>query len=608
MKLDIPYLMLGTFLIIGIFLQYNILSNLKSLPSPLYGGDYYYHLGMMYHLLGGGNIFENSQLLGEIPWAPFLYQYLVVLFSIIFNLSLMNAVIWFSIPLQIVSMIIFYLLSYYIFKDKWAALISPLFIISFFPIFKYTPFTQCITLPLFFLFVFLALSRNNLLFYVLAGISYGLVGLSHTMIFLEATIFLVVSYLFLILFSNKSVVIERYNIKINFSRIKKNLFVRNKFFIILLLGLLISQLYWYKPIFEFHLNIPNRISDYDQTDYSKVDLLNYSLNTFVRMFFIFSSVHTTIISIFILFGIIYLLTKQNIFENKFLLCILVALFISRFHYLLTFPIIGKDFFSEVMGHIFFVLKPFLYISGYLFIINLIKKEYTFRDKKVLCSFILITLMLNIFGFFHHIENDRWIKVGKEPLPDYLLEVQSWVLNNTNINDVFISTNEISFALNGLTGRKVLNSRRAHSGMYVDVDNRYADSAVILYGNNSDLTSRLLKKYNISYLYWQNNWLSLDYIFDEQGNLIHLFDPLLIRNVNNYSNYLSENGVKFKNIDFWLDSAKRNENVKKFDCLLVFPYNWSNENPFSPTFKEHLKLIKEFKEKNRVVARIYKVII
>jgi len=592
-------------LLIFIILNYFLISQFKQLPSPIYGGDYYYHLGMMHHLKEGGSIFENSQLFGEAPWAPFLYQYIIVVISNIFGTSLITTVIYSTIFFMLISIMIIYFFSNYIFRNKTMSLIPAIIFLSYFPIFKYSNFTEVLIMPLFFFTVLVALKKNKMIYYLFAGISYGLVGISHTMAFFMASIFLLLIIIYIIFFSpERCLRVSKFILFFNPASLKNNINKRKYFFLLLIIGILIAQLYWFIPIFKFHLTTLNTISNYDQVDFSKINIISYTLNSLKEIFFDSSNFVTEFISIISIFGIFFLILKKRDLKYDFILIMLLALLISRFHYLITLPVLGREFFSRLLvSYIFITLKPILFLLGVLFLYEFMKNRVDIN--KFLFMFVATVLFVSIFSFNYKVQNDKWINTGMVPLPSYLTEVSSWVINNTNINDVFVSTNEISFMLNALTGRKVMNSRRAHSGMFVDVDRRWADSAVLLYGNNSQIISNIIDKYKIKYLYWQYNWLSLDYNFNDKGKLVNIFDPLLILDINNYSAYLTSNGVKYIKTNFWLDPANRNLDIKKFDTLLVIPYQW-NETPFSPEFKNHIKLIKEFKENGQTIAKIYKV--
>jgi len=608
MEKKISLILFLLIIFVFLFLNYGLISKFKQLPSPIYGGDLYYHLGMMYHIFDGGSIFENSQLLNETPWAPFFYQLLIVIISKIFGISLMIANLYSSLFFMIISSVIVYFLSKEFFKDDFISLIPVCLILSNFPVFKYSYFTEVVVMPLFFYLLFKALKHNSKKYYILAGISFGLIGISHVMAFMMACVFVFITFFYLFFFGEfeegkHAIKVSRKSFIINLSNLITNLINRRYFFITIIIGLIISQLYWFKPIFFHRLSTANKISEYDQTDFSSVNIFEYTIKSLYEIFVRSDNIFYLILSIFSLLGLFYLILKKKSFEEKYILLILSALLLSRFHYLITFPILGTDFFSRLMvSYIFTTLQPLLFTFGIIMIFEKLK----INSRKFFVFAVIAVVIISIKIYEERINSDVWIKTGMQPLPEYIYELSEWIRKNTKVNDVFASTNEISFMLNGISGRKVLNSRRAHSGMYVDVDKRWADAAVLFYGNNSEKISEIIKKYNIKYLYWQANWVSLDFEI-ENGNIVNIFDPLLIKDIKEYEEYLSKNGVKYIKINFWLDPANRNSDVKKFDTLLVLPYKIDDFDPFSPEFKKHLKEIKDFRHNNITIGKIYEVV-
>lgn len=43
-------MILGLLIIVFLYLAQGYISSMKTLPSPIYGGDYYYQLGQIYHM------------------------------------------------------------------------------------------------------------------------------------------------------------------------------------------------------------------------------------------------------------------------------------------------------------------------------------------------------------------------------------------------------------------------------------------------------------------------------------------------------------------------------------------------------------------------------
>ena len=160
----------------------------------------------------------------------------------------------------------------------------------------------------------------------------------------------------------------------------------------------------------------------------------------------------------------------------------------------------------------------------------------------------------------------------------LLEIQNWVEENTDKNAVFLSHDELSFALNGLTGRKVVIERRTHFNPYVDFDQRNADAAVMLYGNDSGKTLELLKKYNVSYVYWDVSYIQ----FSQR-------EPMLVRP--SYEEYLGRYGVSYQPVEWYLDPAW-DPLYKKYPLLAVSPAKADWQQPWSDELQKHLKLLKE----------------
>ena len=102
------------------FLLINLswITPLKQLPSPIYGGDYYYHLGFVNHMIRGGSVFENHQYNGEAPWSPFLYQGSIALLSKITGANPIFVNMHISQLFLVISMIILYCFCTKFFKNK----------------------------------------------------------------------------------------------------------------------------------------------------------------------------------------------------------------------------------------------------------------------------------------------------------------------------------------------------------------------------------------------------------------------------------------------------------------------------------------------------------
>ncbi|MGF3555148.1 MAG: hypothetical protein ACQXXF_07800, partial [Thermoplasmatota archaeon] len=154
------------------------------------------------------------------------------------------------------------------------------------------------------------------------------------------------------------------------------------------------------------------------------------------------------------------------------------------------------------------------------------------------------------------------------------EFANLVIQNTGKEEVTISPHgETAFALNALTGRKVLFLRRTHASPFVDANKREADAAIILYGNNETLRKELLEKYNIKYFYYdfyalQQIYECIQYWENLSNDAYAELSYACLRTSLDYKNYLEQNGIETKEVYARLDVAS--ENAPKFRMLAIKP--------------------------------------
>jgi len=593
-----------------IIIQQNLIAGFKSLPSPIYGGDYYFQLGSIIHIIQGGNILEAPNILNSEPCYFILYSLLVAVFSVVFNLLPISAIFSFSYVLIVISLLLFYFFVFYLFKDKTLSLLGTIIFlpITAFPIMKYTDFTAILMIPLFFFSMFYFFNKRNVKSALIAGIAMGLCNISHSAAFFVTALFLFLMFFYFSIIKHISFDFKTKSIKISVDEIKNSI-IKNltTFLIIFLVGFSISLLYWYKPIFVYHGKTLNNMQDWAFEDFSNPSYqVKYFFNTIVSTFFNFSDVTTFFVSILSLIGIGFLLkefNKNNL--TKFIFLILLTAFIGAFHYFLSEPLLGTHFSApRIAGFTLPIATTLLVLFTISNLFTLIKKE---NYSKYFVVFLLIVfLMVQSSNFLTKIENDKWFGVGKNPISPDLLAMQSWVINNTNVNDIFLSSNELGFALNALTGRKLLITRRSQNSPFIDFDQREADGAVILYGNNSEKRLELLKEYNIKYLYWNYYWIQSEYSINEKGEFVSWFDPIIVKDTSEYKNYLDNNRVRYTSLNTWLDPAMRGEDYKKLNLLFIIPQYKSLEQPWQDDLNKYLEEVWKYENNNETIAKIYRI--
>ena len=117
-----------------------------------------------------------------------------------------------------------------------------------------------------------------------------------------------------------------------------------------------------------------------------------------------------------------------------------------------------------------------------------------------------------------------------------------------------------------------------SSPYVDLDKRYADGIIILYGNNKTKQIELAQQYSLKYIY-----------FDQ-----FISYPMIVSL--KYKKYLEDNGVNFSIQNVRLDPST--EEAPSYVSLVV---------PFqNPTILNITKSVKEFNIGNQKYGIIYRI--
>ncbi len=592
-------------LILYLVFQINLLSSFKQLPSPIYGGDYYYSMGTVQHVMSGGNPFASSNVLGSEPGYLPSYAILAAVPGILFSLSVLASMKIFAIIEMIAALVVFYLFASYLLKNKSLALISVLAYLPLisFPVFKYMNLTYTLMLPAFLFSLFYFFNKRNLVSAIIAGILFGIVGLSHTVGF-------VVAVLFFLTFSLYFLVLEHLQKEGKKWFFEKKLFSQaflKKLKLLIIIGLIgsaIAMLFWFKPIFVYHAQLPAASVHMHDLSSSAIQLSTI-WQTFKLFFFNFSDIFTGIVTFLFIIGFvsIFFLKKYDL-SKKFLIIILITAFIASFHFIISEPLLGMNVFPDQMRYFSFNSVCALFAAFGAGVISGFAKKYKIY---VLMTLMILLLAFNIQAFISYSNTDKWVSAGRTPLSLNLAEMRDWVLKNTAVNDVFLSTNELSFALNSLTGRKEVIGRRAHNSMFLDTNKKQVDAAIMLYSNDTEERKRLLKEYSVDYLYWDYYWIQSDYYFDDSGKLSSWFDPIILLDTPEYEALMTKHNISFFKQHTWVDPAVKGPDMAQFDLLFILPYQFNLTHPWHPDLDNYLEEVWTYAQGGVLVSRIYKIV-
>ncbi|MBN2052404.1 hypothetical protein JW756_02790 [Candidatus Woesearchaeota archaeon] len=596
--------------IVYLVLQIMLVSSFNQLPSPVYGGDYYYSMGTIYHVMGGGNPLASSNVIGSEPgYLPF-YTIFVSITGWIFGLSAFVAMKAFAIIQLIIALILFYLFANYLFKNKSVALISTILYLPLtaFPVFKYTQFALTLIFPAFAFGLLYFLKKKTWLSAIIAGVLFGLLGITHSVGFISSVFLFVIVAIYALFFEHlKKHKKESGRKKLFFDKESfRKTFGKTLLFLIVLgiIGSLIAMLYWYKPIFVYHGASPT--ASIYTLDFSTFGQQTTFLANVLKYYaFDFYSPISVLVSLLFIIGIIaFFILKEYDVSNKFIILVFITALIATFHYFLTQPIIGTSLTSEYTPIFMFGLARVLVAGLSLSLLAGFAKKY---KQYVLMAAILLVLILSIVQFTNYIKTDKWINSGRSSLSPNLAEMQKWVLQNTDVNDVFLSSNELSFALNGLTGRKEVTGRRAHNSLFLDTDKNQLAAAIMLYGNDSAERKKLLKDYNVKYLYWDYYWIQSEYNFDNNGKLTSWYDPLSVRDTQYYQEQIMKYNLTNFRYHTWLDPAVKGPLMKQEDIIFILPNQFVINHPWHPDLDNYLQEVWNFSQNNMAVSKIYRIV-
>jgi len=314
-------------------------------------------------------------------------------------------------------------------------------------------------------------------------------------------------------------------------------------------------------------------------------------------------------SILSILGVVFIVKSVGEYEVKYLTLLLIIAVIGTFHYFLTIPILNTHFVPHrITGTLLYPLTPFLVGFGLLFISSRINANVKKYVDFVFVLLIVIILVNNVSSFENWVNKNKWINAGKKPIPAYLDNLSKFVIRDTEIDDVFLTTNELGFALNALTGAKLLTTRRAQSDPFMDMDSRVLAAAIILYGNDTNEKIDLIKKYKIKYLYWDYYWVQSEYHFDDQGRLIGWFDPLILSDTLENRKVLKRYNISYFQQYTWVDPALRgSDKYKKFDLLFISPRNYrSFDRPWKSDLDKYLEEVWNYTYQGQKIAVLYRI--
>ena len=587
--------LLGAVLIAAVAaFQVFLVRDLRTLPSPIYGGDYSYQMGCIESIRASGNPMASCSVSGALPGYLPLYGTLVALASAAGGWPVVPTMLALSVVLRALATAI----AWWVFTRLYGrgpgfalaclwALMNPE------PIFKYTEFTLAIVVPLYFHALFRFVEKPALPAAVHLGLTLAAAGYSHAVVFVGGTAIAVLATAFGVLAGGGEG-------------------GRGARFAAALRGLLVVAAcellalgYWYRPIFVHH-----GVSSAHYTEWNggvslatAPEQLHYARSFLFHVF----RVDEWPLAIRNLLFVLGLATVWRSGERRRFLpgvWIAAATFLYVFHYVVTMPLLHAHVVPDYVRRYLWVFAAWLVAA--IPVVWLHGRVRGAAAARALSALILVATLSGLAFETRAIAADPAMAGAREARDPVLASLEKWVREHTQPDEVVLSTNELSFAWAALTGRKTVVARRAQNDPFVDMDVRNRDAALMLYGNDEQARERLLRQYGVRYLLWTESWVPSEYMQDPQQGTTYI-DPLLYFRNEAYDRELGRAGVKFMHHFGWVDPALRGPEYAQFELTLITPDNYrSAERPWNPGLDARLAKVWSFEDQGREVAALYSV--
>ncbi|MBI4017072.1 MAG: hypothetical protein HY363_05260 [Candidatus Aenigmarchaeota archaeon] len=477
------------FIFVIAYLQWGLFADFQHIPGPVFGGDLYRERGFVQHILNGEPYWQDPYFAGELEFYPPIGYVLAAKTVQMTGWDVETVLNYFPIPVFILTALSYYYLGQVFFNKTFALLLVGVVA------------TFQLVIPKHTLGIAMAFSVLSLAFYaanlkvfsrkkqILSGLFLGLTGLTHYSAFLITAMILSIGALLEIAYRIKTE--KKISVLSEFA---------NKLVIIVIMGLAMASFFIYPLYVKYGLATPNQTQIYSLFN-PYAHGIEWVIGQFWNTLFP-DNILRWLFGAMAVLGIWACTVQRKKQEQRTALFWMIAVIIGTSHYVITIPLFRT---SVVPPHLWAGMNiPFslMIIFGLRTLTKTLELKTGKPQLTYLAGFAVLIILPLIYQQYTNYNADRWVQYGKtmDPSTQAFYDVGKWIMQNTGTNEVFLAHDESSFAINALTGRKLVMVRRTHASPYVDVDKRYADSFVMLYGTNKTKISELMKEYNVKYLY------------------------------------------------------------------------------------------------------------
>jgi hypothetical protein len=291
-----------------------------------------------------------------------------------------------------------------------------------------------------------------------------------------------------------------------------------------------------------------------------------------------------------------------------------------FSFLVTVPLLGKHLSPY---HALLFLRPLFAALMAAIVMGEFSRHVRSEGIRQACIALLtiLALLAGTGGAKAKLEDRFWAE-GRMPHPPRYLALQEWfATEGGNPSDVIIlSTNELSFAVHGFTGAKLVTGRRSHFFLFGKGENDFQevwmDAAIVLYGRDGERRQQVLdawtelarKTGKTLLLYWDPYWVKSEWAVND--GRVSPFDPFRFEYSPKREAMLNQNGIRYKTVEnaVFDPSVQNDPGIARLTLMYVTPDNYrSSRLPWSEDLDQYLEGVWRFDTGGEVDARLFRIV-
>lgn len=492
-----------------------VFSRYHTFPSPVVGGDEWAQFGIVMHIWQGNPPWSDSMLAGEYAFRDWLLYVLVAFVSRVTFIPPLQTAILFPLVFLVVGAVAMYGIGLRTLRHEGLAVLMAVAWMGFGPSleFKSSAFAAMATVPV--AIYFLASQDGTLRRRIYLGLAYGAASLSYLVAFFGLTAILLV---FFALDARKSFV-QAFRSWLPSA----------------LVAMPIVLAMWGPLILVYKGRVVNAANLYGDAGHG----WGFTRATYVwrDLFFAypselppaFSALFTLAMSLLALGGVYAAWKQRESHGGKYALALLGVGLVGAFHYVVTEPLWNTNLvffrFPKIFLHLAQILLAF---QAIVFLAR--RKTQRIQTGSLTSAGVFLAVGALVLAPTY-VSPDDAAAVTQTELSQLMFEMADFVVTQTPEDAVILALDHESFTINALTGKHVVVARRTHANVFVDMNERYADAIVMMYGSNRTKANELMDQYHVTHaykgIYFERNW-----------DIVPMFTTPP------YAQYWRDNGIQF----------------------------------------------------------------